>query len=849
MVAAVIEKLSPKDQRSKLLLEKLTIIQEAQVSAVSAAFAAASNLQLLKNFGFQPQVLSCENGWVHSKDLKEELQNRVRSIRRADRMAGSSVTFVQKTKDYKTNTKVTSAAKKSQSRTSVFGHLGSPAASTGQRTVTQEQSFRAGSGKGARHWPYPDQRSRTKKSTTASSAGRRWRGPGGGSPGRLRPALEESAEQLPGHRHCRGWCGSDIPTKTSTDPPVHQLPDQEQPTKPPASWGCLAVEGGHRAGHQRDIPRVLQPTVPGSQEDGRSSSGSRSFHSQPPYGSSTLQDGDTGIRTCGHQRSRVDSVHRYPQRIFTCPDATSRPEVSALCGQQESLPIHLSTLRIGNVTSRVHQALATSRSAVKAARCEAARLLKCLADPCRYSRTGATAFPDNHQCAPVSRLDHQLREVRNSKSGIPVHRDAVQHSTIHIGAPPEDASQSPVRSSTLDDQPKHHSPRSAQITGRAGVHGFTGTMGKTPSSSGPVVGRHSMVPEDQELDRPDHSSSVGAVRGGLVGISSSPARSFPRHQGDESDSLHGCVQFGLGSPVRLTLDSGTMVSISKTVAHQCSGDAGRHQCCERLPASSEVPGGSLDVQQCREAHDHIHWCWWRYACSSGEIARRSGWSPSICQECTTSRWIRCPEWARHWTPSERWPWSVYDTCLPNGTNHRSTCLRHSPTDDSSSLYRHIRTPGPSGRKPCPCPGTTGGASCMHSRLSRCSPQFCKRSLSHQASGWFWSLHCNRQLHGFQSWWIWHRKIQSRCSLRVKICWLKTFWSATGWPRLVTTGRQIYTRGNSTGRPEGQGPFQGSCSHDVKVPSWLIDPSVWIPLGKIHGVLQVKKMARVSSQKS
>ena len=49
--------------------------------------------------------------------------------------------------------------------------------------------------------------------------------------------------------------------------------------------------------------------------------------------------------------------------------------------------------------------------------------------------------------------------------------------------------------------------------------------------------------------------------------------------------------------MRLTLGSGTVVSISKIVAHQRSGDAGSHQHCERLPASSEVPGGSLDVRQ------------------------------------------------------------------------------------------------------------------------------------------------------------------------------------------------------------------------------------------------------------
>ena len=69
-------------------------------------------------------------------------------------------------------------------------------------------------------------------------------------------------------------------------------------------------------------------------------------------------------------------------------------------------------------------------------------------------------------------------------------------------------------------------------------------------------------------------------------------------------TLHGCVQFGLGSPVRLTLDTGTVVSISKIVAHQRSGDAGRHQCCERFPSSSEVPSGMLDVRQCSDRGLH-----------------------------------------------------------------------------------------------------------------------------------------------------------------------------------------------------------------------------------------------------
>ena len=154
----------------------------------------------------------------------------------------------------------------------------------------------------------------------------------------------------------------------------------------------------------------------------------------------------------------------------------------------------------------------------------------------------------------------------------------------------------------------------------------------------------------------------------------------------------------------------------------------------------------------RGARDRTLWCRWPFGCSSGATARRLRWFPSICQDYAISRWIPCPESARLWPRSRRWSWRVYDQCLPSGANHRSICLRHSPTDDSSSSFRHIRTPGRSGQMPCPCPGTRRGASCMSSRHSRWSRKFCRRSLNHQNCRWYWSLYCNRQHHGFQSWW-------------------------------------------------------------------------------------------------
>ena len=61
---------------------------------------------------------------------------------------------------------------------------------------------------------------------------------------------------------------------------------------------------------------------------------------------------------------------------------------------------------------------------------------------------------------------------------------------------------------------------------------------------------------------------------------------------------------GLGSPVRLTLDTGTVVSISMIVPHKRSRDAGCHLCRERLPTSSEVPSGATDVRQCSDSGVH-----------------------------------------------------------------------------------------------------------------------------------------------------------------------------------------------------------------------------------------------------
>ena len=298
------------------------------------------------------------------------------------------------------------------------------------------------------------------------------------------------------------------------------------------------------------------------------------------------------------------------------------------------------------------------------------KLYVCL-DDWLISRTGPEAFRDDHLHTPEARMGYQLWEVQpNTKPGLPVSGNTFQHSTVYSGC------QGPVSSSALDEQPHHHSKRSTQVAGHGGVHDNDGASWQVKTPTNPVVGRHNLVPEDRELDRQDHSSSVGSERSGLVDITCSPARSSSRHSGNWSHALHRCVQLGLGSSTRLTLDSGTVVSIFKIVAYKRSGDAGRHKCSEGLPASSEVQGGSLDVRQ--RSHGCLHQEW------GGHLILHSHAADNTLAEVVRSQGIRlvpvhlpgvrrrmhCPGLATLSTPSGHWPWNFCDQFFTSGVSSR-----------------------------------------------------------------------------------------------------------------------------------------------------------------------------------
>ena len=228
------------------------------------------------------------------------------------------------------------------------------------------------------------------------------------------------------------------------------------------------------------------------------------------------------------------------------------------------------------------------------------------------------------------------------------------------------------------------------------------------------------------------------------------------------------------------------------------------------PTSAEVPSGEIDVRQRsdggvhqeRGGHEIAHFDADDH--SAAQVVRQQG---DYVGSRPSARSAQHPGGF----PVQSRPDS--DHGVDDGHGESTTCVRHvgRATDrlvcdirQQTTRQVRIAVSGPQGgvdRCHVHALGQGEGPSVHVPAIPRWSRKYCRRSLSHQEWRWFWSLNCNRQHHGSQSWWTYPKKIRARCSSKVKTYWHKTFGQQTGWPRLVTSDCQIFTYGNSPGHPE------------------------------------------------
>ena len=547
------------------------------------------------------------------------------------------------------------SSKKTTSRTSVFDRLGSPTATTTQRTVTQEPPFRAGAGRGVRHRPYSDNRKKSGKFSAASSTNQRWRVPGGG--------LADFAPHwlsLLGNCRATGIVEDGV---GSAFQQRHQLTHQ-----------CVSFRTRNS---RQDLQQALDVLLLKGAKERVTNMTSLGYYnrlflvpkktgdlrsvilSQPPHDSATLQDGDARVRLFSHQKWAI-SIDIRDAYLHVPMHQAVRRYLRFVVNKQV---YQFTGLPFGFLDESSPSCCGPS----SAASCEATRLLR------RPS--------DNHQCAPVSRLDHQIQEVKpRSKSGL-FQSIGLQFNTRQFTVAPLPKMRCKVQSV------HQHWITDPNITARD-LHWLFGMLvfmaslvrrrrlrlclvqwwvatawcQRTGSWSDQI-----QVPQ-WVLSEVAWWASPAVLQGLPLAAKETEVTVFM----DASSSGWGAQ---LGS--RSTRGQSASQRSWHITLWRCRPSSTQWEtpCLIRGPgrfAWCATTQWLWLTSRTRGAWDRTLWCSWPYDCWSGATSRWLRWFPSICQECTTSRRIPCPESARHWPRSGRWPWSVYDPCLPSGASRRWT---------------------------------------------------------------------------------------------------------------------------------------------------------------------------------
>ena len=177
MVASVIEELSPRDQQSKLLREKLATrsssrgsISKFRSSLQSAAVTVGRFAQELRFPAASSEYCEdCAFRGVPYPGSRAQGSATTGPDHPASRQDGGFISnFRPEAQGEQPDQHEEDFLH--QEEPAVFECLGSPSTTTVQRTISQDQSFRAGAGRGARNRPLPGQRRKARTATAASSA-------------------------------------------------------------------------------------------------------------------------------------------------------------------------------------------------------------------------------------------------------------------------------------------------------------------------------------------------------------------------------------------------------------------------------------------------------------------------------------------------------------------------------------------------------------------------------------------------------------------------------------------------------------------------------------------------------
>ena len=445
---SLINTMMPIGSRTRLQEEQVIIAKEAALKVITASISASANAAfarrdvVLSQIRLMPNLRSrARTAPFHGQNLMgpnpEEFDHTVLKLKDDHVLHGGLTDHFEVDKPA------------SSRRSDVWSRLGPASKSSKESSKPAKQSFRgkeessrerestrhpdhqrqqnSRSSRGARQRGRGRGSGRGSRGSTHSS--RRWSYAGGSASGGLQPILEESSRRGPCVPDVAGRSQVEMDGSSSTTNATSCIVwHQEQPPRPSTGGGQFTVEGSSGDGGQAIFSRILQSAVPGAQENWRYAPGYRLITAQPSSRHSPFQNGDTSIRQICDPSGGMGCVSRYSGCLSPRSYVESCEQIPAVQSQPPCIPIHMSSLRLSNFSSGVHQVAAASYGSSAAKRDPTACVFGRLAHSSVVTGTGSIACQFSHQGSPAPGLDHQFRQVRTpAQPNLRLHWHAVRH--------------------------------------------------------------------------------------------------------------------------------------------------------------------------------------------------------------------------------------------------------------------------------------------------------------------------------------------------------------------------------------------------------------------------------------
>ncbi|XP_068204733.1 uncharacterized protein [Palaemon carinicauda] len=344
--------------------------------------------------------------------------------------------------------------------------------------------------------------------------------------------------------------------------------------------------------------RVLQPSLPGGESDGRLETSHRSVGPQQVCVQDRLQDGHPEVSPGVLERRRLHDIHRYQGLLFPDPYSPLQQKVPSGEVGFPDLAIQDSLLRPVNSAPNFHENLHDCLRMGSRTRNSSDSLPGRLVAPFflrgsfEGARLEATAILQSsgyhHQPGEVAPVSLHQDDVLGDGSRLPTSE------SLSIRGKAEQPGPGPP---SLPIRTAQESEGLAEIDRPSSIIGETGSPREKETQDHPMEPEGTLEPRRFSLRNSSCSSRDKVIPGVVAGPDKHPQGDALRSGAPGDAPLHGRLQGRMGSSPSQEVSKGLLDGGGKDSAYQRPGDEGRSESVPSVRRSSKGKHSGVSVRQ------------------------------------------------------------------------------------------------------------------------------------------------------------------------------------------------------------------------------------------------------------